>query len=883
MKSSKGTLDWMEEILDKVLATTDWCGLLPDACVSNMLTRSSDHSALFLGVKGGGQAAGGLRRSFRFKMAWVYDESCRKHVEDAWQEGRQARLLGCFQFCGDKLLRWGGDHFHKFGAKIRKLRQDQLLLKGLLDPHSLGEYQRLESELCQLEAQEDAYWRQWAKQHWLRGADANTKFFHRYASARKKKNSISRLKNESNVWVEGEGLNAVVLDYFRDILASNISTSSMDSFVASIVPRVSPEQNATPLRPFEAQEVKIVLFSMFYQHFWDVVGGDVSDFVLKCLNDCSFLVGLNDTNVVLIPKKDCLEKVFDLRPIALCNVVYKIMAKMVANRMKPLLGEVISDSQSVFILNRLITDNILIVVEVGHYLNRTQCGMVGWGALKLDMAKAYDRVEWPFLRSMLLALGFSVEWVDLVMLCVTTISYNFLVNGRNAGRVVPTRNDSLLFFKVTPQETGAVKQCLVEYEQMSGQVVNFHKSSVCFSRNTPGEVRDEVASMLGIVQAPNLSKYLGFPSFIGREKRAVFLYIEDKIKHRIGSWICLSIERVMNRYWWGPGNQRSIHWKAWDRLCVPKRYGGLGFKDLRAFNLAMLSKQAWRFLTRPHSLVARIYKARYFPKSSFIDATLGNCPSFCWRSIMSAHELICSGVRRRVGDGKSTLIWGHPWLPDENNPMIQIVMPQALNGSLVLGLIDPVNDTWDQSILRDIFSPVDVERILKVPVSPLYEDSWFWLGDPGGCYTVKQGYRRIIGDFRYRISSGSHAIWLSGTVFCRNRGQFGGRAAQAASAAWHQSRKATVGAVLLAQGGGFVAAFNGHLSACHSPLMAESLACKEVLSWLKGQGIASVHVHTDFSFVPRTANRAAHALAALAFSQDVSMYLDSLPPTLFPS
>ncbi|XP_019173897.1 PREDICTED: uncharacterized protein LOC109169469 [Ipomoea nil] len=118
----------------------------------------------------------------------------------------------------------------------------------------------------------------------------------------------------------------------------------------------------------------------------------------------------------------------DLRPIALSNVVYRVMAKMITNRMKPLMGNIISDSQSAFIPDRLITDNILIAAEVGHFLNRKQCGAMGWGALKLDMAKAYDRMEWPFVKGMLLALGFDVRWVDLIMLCVTTVSYTFLVN-----------------------------------------------------------------------------------------------------------------------------------------------------------------------------------------------------------------------------------------------------------------------------------------------------------------------------------------------------------------------------------------------------------------------------------------------------------------------
>ncbi|XP_019197691.1 PREDICTED: uncharacterized protein LOC109191487 [Ipomoea nil] len=172
-------------------------------------------------------------------------------------------------------------------------------------------------------------------------------------------------------------------------------------------------------------------------------------------------------------------------------------------------------------------------------------------------------------------------------------------------------------------------------------------------------------------------------------KRVVFAYIEDKIMQRIGSWskkllsqagkevllksvaqtmptfsmgvfllpssTCTAIERTMNRYWWGSGTDMGIHWKACDKLCIPKKYGGMSFKDLRAFNLTMLGKRALRLLTEPDSLVARVYKARYYPKESFYEAGMGNNPSYCWRS-MAENELVCGGVRRRIGNGNTTLV-----------------------------------------------------------------------------------------------------------------------------------------------------------------------------------------------------------------------------------
>lgn len=132
------------------------------------------------------------------------------------------------------------------------------------------------------------------------------------------------------------------------------------------------------------------------------------------------LLGLNYTTLILILKKDGPEFITDMRPIALANVIYKVAAKTIANRLILVLPSIIDVSQSAFIEGRLITYNILIATEVNHFLKRKRQGNTGVVALKVDMSKAYDCMEWDFLKGMMIKLSFSTNFIDLVMLCVST-------------------------------------------------------------------------------------------------------------------------------------------------------------------------------------------------------------------------------------------------------------------------------------------------------------------------------------------------------------------------------------------------------------------------------------------------------------------------------
>lgn len=148
---------------------------------------------------------------------------------------------------------------------------------------------------------------------------------------------------------------------------------------------------------------------------------------------------INYTHVVLIPKVKNPSKMTELKPISLCNVSYKLISKVLANRVKGFLPLIVDESQSAFVSGRLMTDNILLSSEIFHFMRHHQAKKRGSMALKLDMSKAYDRVEWDFLGCVLIRMGFPACWIDRVMQCVTSVTYSFLVNGEASDVLVPNR------------------------------------------------------------------------------------------------------------------------------------------------------------------------------------------------------------------------------------------------------------------------------------------------------------------------------------------------------------------------------------------------------------------------------------------------------------
>lgn len=196
------------------------------------------------------------------------------------------------------------------------------------------------------------------------------------------------------------------------------------------------------------------------------------------------------------------------------------------------------------------------------------------------------------------------------------------------------------------EETNSVIDCLNHYEAASGQQINFGKLSISFSANVSNELNNDICKGLRVNFTNNHGKYLGLPSLIGRNKYEVFEFIKEKAWNRMKGWrtkmlssagkeillksvvqtlpsyvmcvfviliqLCEKLERMMNSFWWGKEGQNTgdLKWKYWNKLCTRKEEGGLGFRKLHDFNIAMLAKQSWNLLISPNSLASRVIRAR---------------------------------------------------------------------------------------------------------------------------------------------------------------------------------------------------------------------------------------------------------------------------------
>ena len=502
-----------------------------------------------------------------------------------------------------KLKLWSRTEFGGREKKVKELINELKSIKHNFEHYMSGEkIKRLEKHIDNMLLDEEVYWKQRSRADWLLERDRNTKFFHAKATARKRKNRIEGVLDKNGNWsIEAEEIERRFCEHFVELFTTtNPSRQQRESALKDMPKKVTAEMNEELGRPFTEEEIKEALFQMcptkapgpdglpaaFFQKHWEAVKEGVTATCLHILNEKGTLAPLNHTYIALIPKIKKSRDVTEFRLISLCNVIYRIIAKCIANRLKRFLHDVISPNQSAFIPNRLITDNIIIGYECLHKIRMSKGKNNGLVALKLDISKAYDRVEWSFVEHAMYQLGFDRSWIELIMNCISTSSFSVLINGVPKGLIRPERglrqgcrlspylfiicaealsnllnqaekrqlirglkfnkeisinhllfaDDSLIFSKATVEECMSLKQIFECYATASGQIFNFEKSSMFFSGSISAEQMTKVRDIFQLKIVSKHEKYLGLPSMIGRKKVSFFKDIKLRILSKISSW-----------------------------------------------------------------------------------------------------------------------------------------------------------------------------------------------------------------------------------------------------------------------------------------------------------------------------------------------------------
>jgi hypothetical protein len=373
-------------------------------------------------------------------------------VRKAWQQ-HQGSIDNKLYNTLNALHSWGSKTFGIIPRRIKETQQALHSLQTQADnPDLAQQVSHLENTLDDLLEKEEMWWSQRAKTLWITHGDKNTKFFHQKANQRRRKNKIEAIKDQmGNIHTDRTNIEDIFLNHFKTLFTTQKPTNIAN--ITNVVQnRINNDMYDHLDRDFTKEEVITAISDMkglaapgpdglparFYHTYWDIIGADITREALHILNNKGSPAPYNNTRICLIPKTNNPIYPSDFRPISLCNATLKIITKTIANRLKPILHEIISPNQSAFIPGRLITDNSLIANEIFHYLSQTNRhnGFIG---IKTDMAKAYDRLEWDFLNETLRAMNFPPNLTNTIMQCVKTVTFSILINGQSTNKFCPER------------------------------------------------------------------------------------------------------------------------------------------------------------------------------------------------------------------------------------------------------------------------------------------------------------------------------------------------------------------------------------------------------------------------------------------------------------
>ncbi|GJU41837.1 RNA-directed DNA polymerase, eukaryota, reverse transcriptase zinc-binding domain protein, partial [Tanacetum coccineum] len=538
------------------------------------------------------------------------------------------------------------------------------------DPHNhqlRDQEGMLVKEFFEAEADEEKFLYQQAKIKWLCDGDKNSKYFHSVLKGRRSKSKIHSIKDKDGITYEGEQIPKVFLKHFQEFLGTKNHVQEIASFENMFRNKLRLCDAEKMIRDVSDKEIKDAIFDIddakapgpdgfsaaFFKKSWNVIGSDICMAVKEFFMSGRLLGEVNATLISLIPKIQTPNKVTDFRPIACCNVLYKCISKVLTNRIKPILGKLVSCNQSAFITGRHIQDNIMLTQETMKGYNRR--GGPKRVAFKIDIQKAHDTVNWEFLEKTLSGFGFHKRMIKWIMQCVTTAAFTLNINGERIGYFKGGKGlrqgdpISPYLFTLVMEVFSLILLKEIEEEpnfQYHFSCKAIKLSHVCFADDLlvmcHGDPTFATVIKKDLEQFSTCSgklpvRYLGVPLIAKRLGVNECGCLVDKIKSRIHNWknrylsyarrlqliavvlesihvywasvflipstIIKDINRILKNFIWSQSAKNNGKAKvAWSYICKPKDKGGLGLKNLQTWNYALLSKHVWNIAIKKDSL-----------------------------------------------------------------------------------------------------------------------------------------------------------------------------------------------------------------------------------------------------------------------------------------
>jgi hypothetical protein len=581
--------------LDRCLVNADWCAIYPSSKVLNLPIILSDHAPILFSTDGKFEKP---KQTFKFENWWLMEKDFNTFAKSVWTNDRSASF-GVKTCSLAKSLKIWCRKKKPFQQELNELeaRINQIQLLPFNQQNHVLESQltmRYEHVLSQL----NTFYKQRSKKGWASDGDRNTKFFHQAVIKRRKRNTICSVKDENEVVHFKPALIAnTFVNYFRYIFSSHHAASNRP-FVHSHFPEGSLDP--TYIIP-DKNEVLQILKDMkrnaspgpdgfnveFYLATWEWIGDEVTQLVVDFYKTGILPPHISDTNIALIPKKLVPQVPMDYRPISLCNVIYKVIAKSLANRLKPHLLDFIDPAQQAFIEGRRISDNIIIAQEIAHSF-----ALRSWNhsafMLKIDLAKAFDRLEWSFIVSALARKGLHGHFINLIYACISSPTFSVIINGQPSHKFKSGRgirqgcpmspylfvlainelslalNDalaahhlegislgpncppihSLLFAddllvcgRASIQEASAMAQIIQHFCSASGQTPNWTKSAFLFSSNVSQAMIHDIKSFFPVANMDATFSHLGHPLILPANNRsAAYHFVLHKFQNKLPAY-----------------------------------------------------------------------------------------------------------------------------------------------------------------------------------------------------------------------------------------------------------------------------------------------------------------------------------------------------------